>query len=112
MKPFCVLAKITCLDEEKILREPNKRINELEFEKVKLRLDDVIEKIKNICLENYSQHPIMKSIIILQNINGANVYNITLITKTFSAINIKLNSEDGSVFSKTITNLAAFGREI
>lgn len=112
MKPFSIFESITALEEEKIFREPNKRIHELDIKKVKINLEDAIETIKKICLESYSQHPIMKSIIILQNIKGTNVYNVTLITQTFSAINIKMNSEDGSVVSKTITNLAAFGRQI
>jgi hypothetical protein len=84
-------------------------INELDMKKVKLSLARALEVCDELVKKKYSAHAITKRIIILQNIEKP-IYNITLVMRSFSVLNIKIDALTGDVVSHNLQNLMELGK--
>ncbi len=97
--------KITTFDvSEKILKNPEseafkdeKKILPLHVKKVKLTLKDALLEADKLQKEKYSAHSAFKKIVILQNLELGQVWNITYVTNTFKTLNMKFDAETGKV---------------
>ena len=47
--------------------------------------------------KEYSVHAPAKKIVIIQSLDIGQVWNITFLTKTFKTLNVKIDSQDGSI---------------
>ena len=92
------------IPEQEIFKKDKKVLDPINLEKIKISFEDAVETAKRIQQEKYKQHPIMKTIAILQKLNSQ-VFNITFVTKTFGTLNIHVDSEDGKLVSDKFTSL-------
>lgn len=102
---FTVNEVITLEPEAEVFKEKD-TIEELRIGDVKQSSDAALRAARTFQLKQYPQHPITKGIIILQHIDTLGVvWNITLITQSFAALNIKVDAGTGAVVNH---NLATF----
>jgi dynactin complex subunit len=64
-------------------------VNELNISKVNISLKEALE-----FAENETNSEINKKIVVLQNIDIGQVWNITFLTKDFKVVNFKIDSEN------------------
>ncbi len=53
-----------------------------------------------------------KAIIILQVIDGATVWNVTILTPQFSVVNVKVDAQSGEVLSRNESSLLSFKKPL
>lgn len=99
---------IQIIPEQEAFQE-KKKIKKLELEKVKVKLEDALAIVQKIQEEKYPLQKSLKTIIILQHIDEGLVYNITYLTHSFSALNVKIDAINSSVISDDITEIVQFG---
>jgi len=80
-------------------------IPELEIEEVKIEFS---EAIKSALKEALPETEFSKIIAILQNIDGKNVWNFTLMNKSFHILNVRIDAESGNLIKKEPINLVQF----
>lgn len=83
----------------------NKEILKLNLDKIKITLNKALEIAEKKQKEKYSAHIPFKKIIILQNLDLGQVWNITYVTNTFKTLNIKIDSETGEVLSDELLEI-------
>ena len=95
--------------EDKVFKEPDKEILEIDVDKIKIDLEDVVLKLDKIVTESYPKEEITKQMLIVQKDKDlGEIWNATLITKAFNAINIKIDASDGSVIVNKIMPVMGF----
>ena len=100
--------KITAIPEAMPYKNPKAKIRKLEMSNVKVGLEDALKAAKEIQEKKYRQHVPFKQIIILQNIDEGQVWNITFITQSFNTLNIKISTETGKVVKDELISLVDF----
>jgi len=100
--------KITAIPEAMPYKNPKAKIKKLEISKVKVELDEALGAAKELQEKKYAQHKPFKQIVILQNIDEGQVWNITFITQTFNTLNIKISAETGKVVRDELISLVDF----
>jgi hypothetical protein len=105
---FFILDEIKKSPESKIFKDNKKMLKELNLDKINHNLDEAMEKAKALQKEKYHNHLPVKSVVILQNLDEGQIYNITLITQDFNTINIKLDSATLEVKSEKICSILDF----
>ena len=81
-------------------------IQMLELDKLKISKSDAVSICDGVLKENYKYESLNKAIFLLQNLpEYGNVWNITIITETFSVINIKIDAITGKVVKHEKQNL-------
>lgn len=93
--------------EQEVFKE-NPHINALEIEKTDISFDNAMIICENIRKEKFNSEPVTKYIVTLQNIHKQ-VWNITLITRAFNLINIRIDSDNGDVISTNKTSISELG---
>ncbi|MEA3430132.1 MAG: hypothetical protein U9R08_02575 [Nanoarchaeota archaeon] len=95
---------------DEVFKKPEDTVFELNLEKVKIDVEKVLDLIETYCKEKYNHETIIKTILIIQNLpKHGNVWNVTLITQSFNAINMKINSEDGKLLEDKCSSLLSYG---
>jgi len=73
-------------------------VKKIDLENVKIPFQKIMKKAENFQKEKYPKEMVNKKITILQNLEKYGlVWNITLVTQSFSTLNIKINAEKGEV---------------
>ncbi|MFW6014406.1 MAG: hypothetical protein ACOCQG_04495 [Candidatus Nanoarchaeia archaeon] len=72
-------------------------IENLDISNVMIDIEDARTECEKLRKEKYSQEVVDKEMIILQTLDGEPTYNITLITKAFNFINIKMKAQDKTI---------------
>lgn len=80
-------------------------IPELELEEVKI---DFHTALKQALKEALPETEFTKIIAILQNIDGKNVWNFTLMNKSFHILNVRIDASNGNLLKKEPINLVEF----
>lgn len=90
--------------EDKVKKNPESEVfNEsgtvpaLSLDKVKISLEEAMQKAESVQKEFYRSHLPLKKIFIVQNLDVGQVWNITYVTQTFNTLNIKVDSTTGHV---------------
>jgi len=96
--------------EDKVFREPGKSILCLNIEKVKKDLKTCLEIAANLQKEKYSVHTPVKRIVILQNLEVGQVWNITFITSSMKTLNIKIDAETGDIVEEGLHSIMEFSK--
>lgn len=94
--------------EEDVFKKEGK-VNELVIKDVKIDFQTAMDKCEKLLTENYSAHGSSKKIIMLQKLDVIQ-YNITIATKSFSIINIRINAITGDVISQNLQSLMNLGK--
>lgn len=98
--------------EEEVFKKEEMKVNAIELDKVKLTLDNAIEKADEFQQKNFPKDKSMKTIAILQNIQElGNIWNITYITEAFNTLNMKINASSGKVIEHNISSVFSFRKE-
>lgn len=84
-------------------------IKKLDLSKVRISLSKALDICNNLVKDKYPGQSITKRIIILQHLDKQ-VYNITLITRNFNILNIKIDSSTGEVLQDNIQNIMSLGK--
>jgi hypothetical protein len=101
---FSVSEKITQNPESEALNDDTK-ILKLDMEKVNTTLQHAMETAEKTQKEKYSAHSPFKKIVLLQNLDLGQVWNVTYVTNTFKTLNIKIDSETGKVLKDELMDL-------
>jgi uncharacterized membrane protein YkoI len=81
----------------------------LKLDEIKTTLADAMASTKQLAIEKYPGQIIDKSIAVLQMIKGRAVYNITLITRSFKMINVKIYAKDGGLIESHMQSILDLG---
>lgn len=92
---FRVLKKVELVSTDKIFKKDDKAILELSIDKVKVTLEQALEKTKEL-LEN---EKVNKAISVLQHLESGQLWNVTIITDRFNVLNAKIDAATGEVLS-------------
>ncbi|MBS3107612.1 hypothetical protein J4468_01730 [Candidatus Woesearchaeota archaeon] len=85
---------------QEVFQEKESKIDELELGKVKLNLEETFEIIKKVRDEKYRGDNPSKIIIILQNMDNHEVWNVTYLTVNFNVLNFKIDASNGAIISE------------
>jgi hypothetical protein len=97
------------LGEQEVFKDPDDIVQELEIEKVKKTMNSVISSAKKLIEKKYSKETPARAIVLVQNIKDiGTVWNITIITKQFNTINVKMNSYTGKIVEDKIVSLLQY----
>jgi len=94
---FELKEKVNICEPEKPFKRDDYEVQELDIDNVKITLEKAVETAKGIQEEHYKGDLPFKTIIILQNIEEGQIYNITYVTLTFKTLNIKIDAATGEV---------------
>ena len=89
-------------EDEEVFKREEDEIHKIDEDKIKIDFGDAIETALALQKEKYKVHEPIKKIVILQNIQQGQVWNITFITKQFSTLNFKIDSENGAVLEDKV----------
>jgi len=97
---FVVDNEITQNPDAEVFKEQEKLVHKLDLKAVKVNEDDALSKAEDLVKEKYSAMTIMRSFMILQNLEEiGQVWNITFLTQQFKSINVKIDSSSGKIKS-------------
>lgn len=99
---------IKMVPEKDIFRKKKEKIKKIRLEKIKLSLEKVLQKAKDFIDKEYYEENAMKTIILLQNLDVGQVWNLTFLTNSFKTLNLKIDSENGKVLKHELTSLLQF----
>jgi len=98
--------------EEDVFKKPSMSVNEINLEKIKFSLKEILEKVEAFRKKTYPKELQEKIIVILQNLDDfGNIWNITYITKAFNTLNIKSSAENGKILQHKLTSIFDFKKE-
>lgn len=95
---------------EEIFKPEGKTVKELNMEKVRLAFDQIRNIADELRKKEYKSEIPTKKIFILQNIDMGQVWNITIVTASFNALNIKIDASTGEVLKHSLTSLMQMGK--
>jgi hypothetical protein len=81
----------------------------LKLDEIKTTLADAMLAARALVAEKYPGQIVDKNIAVLQMIKGKAVYNITLITRSFKTINVKVSAKNNEVLESQIQSILDLG---
>ena len=98
---FTVNESITIQPEAQVFKESG-FVQELKLDNVQLTADDALHKARELQMQSYPTHPPLKGMIILQHLTDV-TWNVTFITQTFAALNIRVNANNGEIIEHKLS---------
>lgn len=95
-------------DDQEVL-DSGAAIVKLDVNSVNVSSDDALKTADDLRASDYKREIQLKKFFILQMIEGAATYNITLFTQSFSTINIKIDAASGKITHHNMQKLMEFG---
>ncbi len=92
-------------EEEAFKKEGD--IPELKLEDVKLGEEGALKEARKVLSEEYGEKP-QKVVMVLQNLEGKVLWNITFITAAFKVVNARVSASTGTVISRNAASLSDF----
>lgn len=105
---FVMGSEIVINPEENIFKEEHTEVKELDLDKINVDESKALEIAENLQQTYYSSDPPMKKILIIQNIDLGQIWNITFITRTFKTLNMKIDAETGRIIEHKATSIMQF----
>lgn len=90
---------------EKIFQKEEKLIHEVDLDKVKINLNKALEIVEEEFKKKKTGELVNKKIIILQNLDGTQVWNITYLTSSFNILNMKIDIDDGKIVHEVFESI-------
>lgn len=97
-------------ESKEIFTKDTQQIKPLEEERLKINFDKALEKATALQQEKYKAHAPVKEVVILQNLNTGQVWNITFITKNFQTLNMKVDAETGEMLEDKLHEIFSFDK--
>ncbi len=92
--------------EDKVLKKKGAKVLPIDVKNVKLNVEQALDLVDKYQKKEYPAENSIKTIIIIQKLpKVGNVWNVTLITKSFKTINIKLDASNGKIKEHTVGSL-------
>ena len=98
--------KIEKNEDQKIFKEHETKLNEVNLEDIEIDLDKAIQLVKKPSGENFT-----KTIAILQKTDEP-VWNITMISKSFNVLNTKISAVTGRKVSSNFGSVLEFRKVV
>ena len=105
--PFIMGSTIIQQPEQEVFKKDHS-IELLEIAEVKISLMQVIEKARAFQEEKYPKEQVVREIIILQHLHLGQVYNVTFVTSSMKALNMKLSAVSGDIMEHHVSSLMDF----
>jgi hypothetical protein len=102
---------VSASGEDEVFKEPGSSVQPIQLEKVKLTMQEALERAVSFQKEKHKEHLVKSHILILQRLPIGQVYNITLVMNTLHTLNIKIDSETGEVLADTLTSMWDFAHQ-
>ena len=93
---------------EKIAREKESKVEELDIKRVKLSFDKALEKINKLRDKKYKNEIPDKTIVVLQSLNKKVVWNISFLTQQSNLLNFKVNASSGKILEHKLNSVMEF----
>lgn len=93
---------------EEVFKEPGKKIEKLDIEKVIVTQLEALDLAKDTTKTNYPRDLPSKNILIVQTLEGRQVFNVTFVTLSMSTVNVKIDAATKEVVSHKKTSLMEF----
>ncbi len=98
--------------EDEVFKRPETEVRHISLENVNLEFKDILELANRFKKEKYPGETASKTIAILQNLDTYDdIWNLTLITHSFNALNMKLSAESGRIVYYHIESLLNFRQD-
>lgn len=81
-------------------------VNQLDIAKIKISIDQALKTAQQE--QKKYKEAIAQTIVILQNLDIGTVWNITYLTKSFNAINFKINAITGKILHQAKTSFLEY----
>lgn len=101
---------IKALPESEIFKEENKKVHPLDLEKVKIDFEQALKTAEELQKTKYPTEKPAKKIVILQNLESGQVWNITYITHSLKTLNIKVDTEKGTILGDKLVSIIQFNK--
>ncbi|MCF7871514.1 hypothetical protein K9L97_00605 [Candidatus Woesearchaeota archaeon] len=106
---------MTVFETNPVVRTPEQEVfkksgvlKELDLNLVEVDFDEAMRLCETVRKDKYSSELIAKYIVILQNLHKQ-LWNITLVTKSFGLINIRIDAKSGDIISSNMTSIGDLG---
>ena len=99
---------IKMVPEREIFRKEKQEIKKIDLNRIKISLEKILDLAKDFTNKEYCGEKSLKTIILLQNLDIGQVWNITFLTNSFKTLNLKINSENGKILKHELTSLLQF----
>ena len=106
---FTVAKEIKITKNEKIFKEKEHKIKELDLDKVKISLEKALEMVENL-LKNKYKETAHKKIIVLQNLDKQ-IWNITSLSNSLNVLNVRIDTTDGNIIEEKLSSILSFNAE-
>ena len=93
-------------EHQEINKKPGSKVLPLNIENYKIDFNKAKEIFFNLLKEKYIGENLFKTIVIVQNIDGVNLYNITGLTHSFKTLNVKIDTE-GKILDDSLIALVS-----
>ena len=106
---FIVSDSISMQEEEEVFKKEETKVRKVDTSKLSLTVEQILGHASEFVKKEYPKEMITKRIVILQNLDGFDtVWNITMISRQFNTLNIKLSPGTGEVLSHKIQSIFSF----
>jgi hypothetical protein len=105
---FIMGPEIVVNAEENIFKEGHDEVKALELDKIKINIDQALKAAEELQQKEYTNDSVMKKIMIIQNIEQGQVWNVTFVTSTFKTLNIRVNAETGKIVEHKSNSIMDF----
>lgn len=100
--------ELKIIPNEEIFQKVKVKVKELIMDNVKIDLEKSLDTAEEHQKKKYAGNESSKTMLVLQNIAGHIVYNVTFITQAFNTLNIKIDAIDGKVISSELNHMLKF----
>jgi len=104
------LSHIELASTKEVFSKDVSTIKPLDITKVKIHFKEAVEATRALQQEKYKQHQPLKEVVILQNLEAGQVWNITYITKTFQTLNMKVDAVTGDIVEEKLHQIFSFDK--
>ena len=102
-------SRVSIRPEEDVFKREETKITEVDLGKVRTSFESAIEKSCEFQKKNFPKDTSIKTIAILQNIEGlGNIWNITYVTEAFNTLNMKIDASNGKILEHNLTSVFSF----
>ncbi len=104
------VSSVEITESKEIFTKDTQQIKPIEEDRLKVNFDKALETASALQQDKYKMHVPIKEVVILQNLDIGQVWNITFITKTFQTLNMKIDAETGDVLEDKLHQIFSFDK--
>ncbi len=108
---FKVSDKIEISAADEVLKKEEDKVYEVKVEDIAIEMDEALRKSVEFLRVKYPKDIAIKTIMILQNLKEVLQWNITHISSSYNAINVRIDATNGNVISHTLIPLFEFASD-